>query len=136
LKSLKIGYYILKISFLDIFGYRIGYKYPLIYILPVSGLKVDGGPRKLKMTKCKMVFLLKKIEQKMNKKLCSDPGSNQGTVEPSVGSRTRCPNSYRGIQKNPKKNCIIFYGQKTCHVFPMGLLIGSNNLELDICLAY
>jgi hypothetical protein len=47
LKSLKIGYYILKIScskkgmeisFLEIFGYRIGYKYPLIYILPVSGL--------------------------------------------------------------------------------------------------
>jgi hypothetical protein len=46
LKSLKIGYYILKIScskkgweisFLEIFGYKIGYKYPLIYILPVSG---------------------------------------------------------------------------------------------------
>jgi hypothetical protein len=46
LKSLKIGYYILKIScskkgqeisFLEIFGYRIGYTYPLIYILPVSG---------------------------------------------------------------------------------------------------
>jgi hypothetical protein len=46
LKSLTLGYYILKIScskkgqeisFLEIFGYRIGYKYPLIYILPVSG---------------------------------------------------------------------------------------------------
>jgi hypothetical protein len=29
----------IEISFLEIFGYRIGYKYPLIYILPVSGLK-------------------------------------------------------------------------------------------------
>jgi hypothetical protein len=37
----KGRYYILKIScfkklFLEIFGYRIGYKYPLIYILPMS----------------------------------------------------------------------------------------------------
>jgi hypothetical protein len=42
LKSLKIGYYILKISFLEIFGYRIGYKYPLIYILPVRCLDLIG----------------------------------------------------------------------------------------------
>jgi hypothetical protein len=26
-----------EISFLAIFGYRIGYKYPLLYILPMSG---------------------------------------------------------------------------------------------------
>jgi hypothetical protein len=54
LKSLKIGYYILKIScskkryeisFLEHFGYRIGYKYPLIYILPVSGMNgASDGP--------------------------------------------------------------------------------------------
>jgi hypothetical protein len=25
---------------LEIFGYRIGYKYPLIYILPVSGFQI------------------------------------------------------------------------------------------------
>jgi hypothetical protein len=46
LKPLKLGYYILKtscskkgqeISFLEIFEYRIGYKYPLIYFLLVSG---------------------------------------------------------------------------------------------------
>jgi hypothetical protein len=57
LKSLKIGYYILKIScskkgleiyFLEIFGYRIGYKYPLIYILPVSA-KTSGSNYRAKL---------------------------------------------------------------------------------------
>jgi hypothetical protein len=54
LKSLKLGYYILKksrskkgleISFLPIFGYRIGYTYPFLYILPVSENSVARPPR-------------------------------------------------------------------------------------------
>jgi hypothetical protein len=57
-------------------------------------------------------------------------------VEPSVGSLTRCQHSYKGIQKNPKKISLIFYGQKTCHVFPMGLLIGSNNLRTRLLIGY
>jgi hypothetical protein len=55
LKSLKLGSYILKISrskkgfkisFLPIFGYRIGYKYPLIYILPMSDYIYYGAGAK------------------------------------------------------------------------------------------
>ena len=56
--------------------------------------------------------------------MCSDPGSNQGTVGSSVGSLTLCPQCYKAIQKNPKKNCLIFYGQKhvTCSLWDSWLV--------------
>jgi hypothetical protein len=44
------------------------------------------------------------IDFKKSKKMCSDPGSNRGAVEPSVGSLTRCHraiNSFKKIQKKP-----------------------------------
>jgi hypothetical protein len=75
-------------------------------------------------------YFFKKNKKKLKKKLCSDPGSNRGNVEPSVGSLTLCPQCYKAIQKNPKKKKPYILWAKTCHVFPMGLLIGSNNLEL------
>jgi hypothetical protein len=68
--------------------------------------------------------------QKLNNKLCSDPGSNRGAVEPSVGSLTRYPQSYEVIKKIPQKNPYILWA-KICHVLPMGLLIGGGRKELD-----
>jgi hypothetical protein len=67
---------------------------------------------------------LENKNKKLNTKLCSDPGSNAGNVEPSDGSLTRCPNTYEVIQKKSKKNSLIFYGQKpvTCSLWDAWLV--------------
>jgi hypothetical protein len=71
--------------------------------------------------------------KKNKKKLCSDPGSNRGNVEPSVGSLTLCPQCYKAIQKNPKKNSLIFYGQKhvTCSLWDSWLVATIWNSVSD-----
>jgi hypothetical protein len=74
----------------------------------------------------KMIWYILKRTKNWTQKIVQWPGiePGPGAVELSVGSLTRCPWCYEVIQKIPKKNRLIFYGQKpvTCSLWDSWLV--------------
>jgi hypothetical protein len=54
--------------------------------------------------------------EKKNTKLCRDPGSNQGAVEPSVGSLTLCHRAIKSFKKIKKKQHYILRAKNLSRV--------------------
>jgi hypothetical protein len=66
----------------------------------------------------------------LKKKLCSDLGAG---IEPGRGGTlswesNALPQSYKVIPKKIQKKTPYILWAKTCHVLPIGLLIGSGHL--------